>query len=153
MNLFDNNTFISLGERINCTGAACITACQTLHSTINPQTTLGPTINSADPCLVIIKNVTHQPHCDGNPVGNISVSLSRPLCMRYVPCPRRGSQRGCSCCEKPQFKYSKCKEECSYCATGNVSYGKFSLILLRGRYFITVKEGMGSAKIKYLPSG
>ena len=123
--LIDNNTFISLGERINCTGNECIDACKTLNSTIDPD--LGSTINSTEPCVVIVKNVNHQPHCEGKPKGSISVQMTRALCMRAVQCPSKGKRRGCSCCSKKKFKYSKCKnDECSHCATASASpsYGK-----------------------------
>ena len=139
--LYDNNTVISLDTRINCTGSECITACKTLHttifplnSTINPHTTLGSTIISTEPCLVIVKNVNHKPHCEGRPEGSISVSLTKALCRKAVPCPV-GSQSGCSCCTKRYFKKRKCPVECSsshYCATGSASYGKFCLTLIWG---------------------
>ena len=131
--LVGNNTFLSLDKRINCTGRECITACKTLDSTINHQTTLGSTINSTETCVVIVKNVNSEPHCEGKPKASVSVSLSRGLCRRAVACPRGGSQRGCSCCTKPYFKNTKCPGKCSNCATGSASYGKFLSVLLRGR--------------------
>ena len=139
-----NNTFISLGETKECNGTECITACINLNSTISPQTTLdrtispqttldrtishqttlGSTINSTGPCVVIVKNVNTEPHCEGLPDGSISVTMSRALCKWAVACPKQGSQRGCTCCGQTYFKYTKCKEQCSYCGAVSASYGK-----------------------------
>jgi hypothetical protein len=131
---------------ISCTGAACITACKTLDSTINPlnstinplnstispQTNPGSSINSTEPCVIIVKNVNQQPHCEGNPKGTISVEMTRGLCMRAVKCPRKGKRtRGCSCCTQSKYITEKCKNnECSNCATASasLSYGKFFLL-------------------------
>merc|ERR1719318_1058782 len=113
-------------ERKECTGSECITACTTLP---------GSTINSTDPCVVIVNNVNHQPHCEGKPEGSLSVSISRALCMRAVACPTVGSQRGCSCCTKSRFKNAKCPGECSNCASGSAHYGPLpEEILIAGGY-------------------